>query len=76
MKVKARFFIATILMVLLCLSSTYATDERATVSGPKLFIKERSFDFGQVKEGSSAEHTFRVQNKGDQVLQIKKVKPT
>lgn len=76
MKVRITSFLGTILLVFIFLGSAYATNEKATVSGPKLVIKERSFDFKQVKEGNSVEHVFRVQNKGDQVLEIKKVKPT
>ena len=43
--------------------------------GPKAVFKELMFDFGDVKEGDIAEHTFVVANKGDQTLEIKDVKP-
>jgi hypothetical protein len=43
--------------------------------GPKLVLKEPSFDFGAVKEGEVIEHAFKVLNEGDQMLEIQDVKP-
>ena len=43
--------------------------------GPKIVLKEQMFDFGEVKEGDTIDHTFQVFNKGDQTLEIKNVKP-
>lgn len=43
-------------------------------SGPLMSLDERAFDFKELKEGSTAEHTFHVFNKGDQVLEIRRVK--
>ncbi len=43
--------------------------------GPKMVLEELKFDFGEVKEGESVSHTFRVFNQGDQPLEIRKVKP-
>ncbi len=45
------------------------------VQGPKMVLKEQSVDLKEVKEGEPIEHTFQVFNKGDQVLEIKNVKP-
>lgn len=45
------------------------------LQGPKIVLKEQMFDFGEVKEGDTVEHTFQVFNKGDQTLEIKNVKP-
>ena len=42
---------------------------------PLLALKERQFDFGKVKEGSSITHAFTIQNKGSVPLEIKKVSP-
>ena len=39
-----------------------------------MIISERSFDFKEVKEGAAVEHTFRVLNKGDKALEIKRVR--
>jgi hypothetical protein len=44
-------------------------------TGPKAVYKEREFYFGEVMEGETIEHSFRVQNMGDQTLNIKRVKP-
>ena len=43
--------------------------------GPRIFLKEKSFIFGDVNEGEVIEHTFKVFNKGDKTLEIKKVTP-
>lgn len=45
------------------------------VKGPKMVLKEQVFDFKEVKEGETIEHTFLIFNQGDQPLEIKKVKP-
>ncbi|MBW2117450.1 MAG: DUF1573 domain-containing protein [Deltaproteobacteria bacterium] len=45
------------------------------LQGPKMFLEELKFDFGEVKEGVVVSHTFRVLNQGDQPLEIRKVKP-
>ena len=44
-------------------------------SGPKMVLKENVFDLQQVDEGAVIEHAFIVFNRGDQPLEIKKVKP-
>ena len=43
--------------------------------GPKMVLKERVFDFKEVKKGEIIRHTFQVLNEGDQTLEIKNVKP-
>ncbi|MDO9527637.1 MAG: hypothetical protein Q7J27_00585 [Syntrophales bacterium] len=43
--------------------------------GPMMVMEEKSFDFKEVKEGDVLKHAFRVLNKGDQNLEIKKVQP-
>jgi hypothetical protein len=44
-------------------------------TGPRMVLKEKSVDYKDVDEGEIIEHVFKVFNKGDQPLQIKKVKP-
>ena len=63
-----------VLLLVFCLSVTVCAEE--TVSGPVMVIKEPSFDFKEVKEDVTVEHSFRVLNKGDKVLEIKRVKPS
>ena len=43
--------------------------------GPKIVLEERYFDAKQIKQGGIIEHTFKVLNTGDQILEIKKVNP-
>ena len=44
-------------------------------SAPKMVVPEPIHDFKEVKEGAVITHTFTVRNEGDQVLEIKAVKP-
>ena len=41
--------------------------------GPIAVLEERVFDFHEVTQGVVAKHVFRVSNRGDQLLKIKKV---
>jgi hypothetical protein len=45
------------------------------VQGPKMVLKEQTFDAGQVLEGALIQHTFQVLNEGNQTLLIKDVRP-
>ena len=45
------------------------------LSGPKMIIIEKDFDFKEVDQGIVIKHTFKVLNKGDRPLEIRKVKP-
>jgi hypothetical protein len=44
-------------------------------SGPKIVIEGKEFDFREVGEGKVIAHTFKVFNKGDQRLDIRRVNP-
>jgi hypothetical protein len=44
-------------------------------AGPKMVIEERSFDYKEISEGDILKHTFIIMNRGDQPLEIKRVKP-
>jgi hypothetical protein len=44
-------------------------------TGPKMVMKEMAYDFKEVKEGDVIEHVFQVLNQGDQVLEIREVRP-
>jgi hypothetical protein len=46
------------------------------IAAPKIELKDRVFNFGEVIEGQTVEHTFRVENRGDQPLEIQQLKPT
>jgi Protein of unknown function (DUF1573) len=60
--------------VLFCVS-IFTASLAQTPSGPSMVLPESSFDFGDVDEGKVVEHTFRVLNKGNQPLEIRKVNP-
>ncbi len=47
--------------------------EDSTEKYPKIEAAPGSFDFGEIEYGQIAEHTFRVKNSGDEILEIKKV---
>jgi hypothetical protein len=44
-------------------------------SGPRMVLKEKHHDFKEVNEGAVVEHSFKVRNQGDQVLEIQRVNP-
>jgi hypothetical protein len=47
-----------------------------TLAFAQITFNEKSFDFGQVKEGEKLEHTFVFENKGKTPLVIKQVLTT
>lgn len=42
-------------------------------SAPAIFFEENVFDAKEIKKADSLEHTFKVYNKGDGVLEISEV---
>jgi uncharacterized cupredoxin-like copper-binding protein len=48
----------------------------AQVAQPKLEIKQKSFDFGDIKQGKTVSHTFVLENSGNALLKITEVKAT
>ena len=59
-----------VLLILIGLPFTAYTEDK---QGPQLVLQERTFDFGQVKEGKRIIHAFTILNQGDAVLRIHKV---
>lgn len=45
------------------------------IKGPRIVLKEKVFDFGDVIQGEIIEHVFSVANHGNEALEIKNVKP-
>jgi len=43
---------------------------------PSVSFDSQSYDFGQVSQGKSVEHTFQVSNVGDAELIIQKIVPS
>lgn len=67
-------------LILLTFFTLYTFPERtigqeAPKPVPKMFLKEKVFDVGEVKEGDPIEHTFIVTNTGNAPLEIRNVKP-
>lgn len=53
--------------------SSAAPGQSAT--GPQMVMKETSHDFKEVDEGAVLEHSFKVENRGTELLEIKNVNP-
>jgi len=49
--------------------------EAPASAAPKIEVQERVFDFKEMIEGQTIEHVYKVQNKGDQPLEIQRAKP-
>ena len=64
-----------IFFLILCFSVNFSASWAQKPSGPKMVLKEKTFDFKEVEQGKALEHNFKVLNVGDQPLEIKKVKP-
>lgn len=69
---QARLFMLLSFLTLLVFSSPVYSQN---ASGPKMFLPERQHDFKEVSEGAVVEHTFKVENRGDQILEIQRVNP-
>jgi hypothetical protein len=44
-------------------------------AGPRMVIEQNSFEAGEFMQGEVIEHTFTVHNTGDDVLEVRKVRP-
>lgn len=44
-------------------------------TGPKMVIKEKTYNYGEVRQGQTIEHQFKIKNEGDEALKIKRVAP-
>jgi len=70
---KRRWFVGIICIALVTLFGYSAPAQE--IKGPNMVLKEREFDFKDVKEGKIIRHTFQILNQGDETLDIKKVTP-
>ncbi len=70
---KRTCLIVSLLVIYLVFGAVVALAQET--AGPMMVMEEKSFDFKAVKEGEVLKHAFRVLNKGDQNLEIKKVQP-
>jgi hypothetical protein len=70
----ARFYI--LLLIALCPTLEAGTPSFAEGGrGPKMVLKERTFDFGSIDQWEIVEHAFLVSNQGDKLLRIESVSP-
>ena len=65
------FAIVTTLLLGAC-SSAKESDPTAGGGVPVIGADVINYEFGEVEEGAKVEHIFKIQNKGDGVLEIKK----
>ena len=49
--------------------------EKTTDKQPQIYIEEKEHNIGAIYEGMVATHDFKIKNKGDGDLLIKRVKP-
>jgi len=68
-------FVVVNLLILMVLFTTTCLWAGDISNAPVIVIPEKVFDFKEVKEGTVLEHIFKVYNKGNKVLNIKRVKP-
>ena len=69
-----RWSLSCVLLFLLFLVLAFPVRAQEKM-GPKMVLKEREFDFGEVKEGDVLQHSFSVVNRGNEDLRIITVKP-
>jgi len=70
----SRVILLEVVLCLVVLGTVYGATEKQKV-GPKIVLSETTYDVGEVREGKALVHSFKVQNAGDEVLKIIKVKP-
>lgn len=58
-----------------CFAQQHRFSSENSADGPSIVLAEKTFDFGEVDEGSVVSHEFTVKNEGGTELQIKKVSP-
>lgn len=62
--------------LILTINVLYAQNNQTNVIGPKIQFEEKSFDFGEIVEGTYATHIFYFTNVGDKPLLLKEVRPS
>ncbi|MBW2195217.1 MAG: DUF1573 domain-containing protein [Deltaproteobacteria bacterium] len=69
--------VKTILLALLIgtISAGFSLAKEGSKTTPVVEVEESTYDFKQVSQGEIVKHDFRVFNRGDASLEIKKVKP-
>jgi len=52
------------------------TDDSTTVVKPIIFFENPDFNFGKIYKGKKVEHIFKFENRGNDTLKIKRIKPS
>ncbi len=68
------FFPALFILIILTSVITLSSPAIAAFSAPKAFAPQHIYEFTPVPAGTIITHAFTIQNKGDAVLHIKRVK--
>lgn len=69
-----RYLLSLLLLGVVFVSS--AQEESEPVSGAKIVFSEKSFDFGEIRQGDRVEHTFEFENTGNEPLILSDVRTT
>ncbi len=71
----SRLLAAALLATLALSGAASGQDAKAQPAKPKLAIQNPEHNFGEIKKGSTAQHSFTVKNEGGADLEIKNVVP-
>ncbi|MEM7299303.1 MAG: DUF1573 domain-containing protein [Bacteroidota bacterium] len=68
-------YLASLLLIGVTFFAT-AQEGEEPLTGPKISFAEKSFDFGEIKQGDRVEHVFEFENIGNEPLILSDVKTT
>lgn len=68
-------YLASLLFIGLAFFASAQEDE-APMTGPKIVFAEKSYDFGNIKQGDRVEHVFEFENTGNEPLILSDVRTT
>ena len=72
-----QLFLSTALLSAQNISSNdNSTNSNSSIKKPEIFCENPDFNFGKIYKGDKAEHVFKLENRGNDILEIKKVKPS
>jgi hypothetical protein len=69
------YTLAVALLVLTFSGAAFAADAKEP-KGPIITLKEEQYQFGEVLQGTTAEHEFEITNTGDAELVIERIAPS
>ncbi len=71
---KVRICLIGLLMVVLASTTAWAVEKADAQAAPRIVAPEPTYHFSPVVDGTTVEHDFVIENKGDAPLKISKVK--